>query len=324
MKTVSLLVILCSIAAAQTTFTNQSGGCTTNVSCTLSLSGGAGNISFSAVVGPSCILGQSCAFGNGTAGSFFAYRLADGSSASVDDFAGQMTSTGAGSCGPGCSAFYYTLTGTFSGQDSQGRSVSGSTLQDIVIDHTHGSSATDTAGATTLTVSAALADLAPVLSLSAASSLPAVTAGQSAAVTIAVTGQALTAPISLTCLGLPAGATCSFNPPSLTIGATPVSSVLSISTTAASTARRKLGNAVLFSLLPGFGLILLPRWRRRLAALIAVSLILLALGGCSGSVGTASNSSRLSSFTPAGSYQIAVIGTSASVQGSATVSLIVN
>ncbi len=144
-------------AWAQTSVTNQGGSCSTDISCTLSLAGGNGNVSFAAVVGPNCQVGQSCAFPAGSVGSNFAYQLPDGSSGSSPDFSGVMTYIGAGSCGLGCSAYYYTVAGTFSGQDSQGRAFNGSTQQALTLQgHSRGGNvAIDTGGSTTLTFGAA-------------------------------------------------------------------------------------------------------------------------------------------------------------------------
>ena len=140
---------------AQTTVTNQGGACSIGVSCTLSLAGGSGQVSFDAVLGPNCTVGRSCGFPAGYVGSGFSYLLPDGSSASATDFTGVMTYLGFGSCGTACGNYYYTITGTFSGQDSQGRAVSGSTHQSLTISsHSRGgNTAVDTGGATTLTFS---------------------------------------------------------------------------------------------------------------------------------------------------------------------------
>jgi hypothetical protein len=85
-------------------------------------------------------------------GTHFAYTLPDGSSADASNFSGAMTYTGTGSCGAGCSKYFYSLAGTFSGQDSLGRGFSGSTHQAITISSASrgGDSATDTGGATVL------------------------------------------------------------------------------------------------------------------------------------------------------------------------------
>jgi hypothetical protein len=147
-----LLLVLSAVAFPQTTLTNNSGACTTAVSCTLLLNAGTGNVTFSAVVGPSCPLGQSCSFPSAYVGTHFAYQLPDGSSGDASNFSGSLTYTGVGSCGAGCSAYYYSITGTFSGQDSLGRNFTGSTQQGLTISSVSrgGDSARDTGGVTTL------------------------------------------------------------------------------------------------------------------------------------------------------------------------------
>jgi hypothetical protein len=195
------------------------------ISCTLSLTGGSGNISFNVVVGPNCLLGQSCGFPAGYVGTSFAYKMPDGSSASTPDFSGVMTYLGTASCGTGCSAYYYTIKGTFSGQDSQGRTFSGSTQQSLTLSsHFHGAdSALDTGGATTLTYTGTAAQsspspTAPDFSLTVSQTTLTVSPGQSAVVSltlIPVAGFAGTQTFS--CSGLPTSANCSFNPPSLTL-----------------------------------------------------------------------------------------------------------
>lgn len=315
------------LAQAQTTVMNKPGACTTDIYCSLTLVSGTGNVTFAAVVGPNCLLGQSCAFGSGYAGSDFSYQLPDGSSANANNFTGQMTYTGGASCGTGCTASYYTITGTFAGQDSQGRAFTGSTVQDITINHARGNNAVNRGGTTTLTMSAGQPG-APGFSLSAPPSLPAVTAGQSAIASIAVatTGAPLSAPVSFVCFGLPAGATCAFDPPSLIVGASGASSTLTISTTARTSARRKPSPSV-FAFLLGLGGTVLQAIPRRLRASAVGLLLLLSVlfVSCGGAVGSQSSSTSAgtSGGTSAGSFQIAVTGTSSAVQSSTTITLVV-
>lgn len=140
-------------AQAQSTLKNQPGTCSTEISCTLSLTTGSGNITFAAVVGPNCRLGQSCSFPSGYVGTYFAYHLPDGSSGDTGNFSGVLTYIGVSTCGLQCSTYYYTMTGTFWGQDSQGRAFTGSTRQAMAISSRSrgGDNAMDTGGATTLT-----------------------------------------------------------------------------------------------------------------------------------------------------------------------------
>jgi hypothetical protein len=97
--------------------------------------------------------------------------LPDGSSADASNFSGVLTYTGTGSCGSGCSSYFYSLVGTFSGQDSLGRGFSGSTHQAITISGTSrgGDSAKDTGGATVLQYTGVIA---PPAILSFVSPLP--------------------------------------------------------------------------------------------------------------------------------------------------------
>lgn len=332
MRKLCLLVafLLPLLAQAQTTFTNQPAACNTTISCSLAQVNGTGNFTFAAVLGPLCPLGQTCSFGYSYVGSFFAYQLSDGSSANMTDFTGEMTYTGLESCGQGCSAYHYTLTGSFSGQDSRGRAVVGSTLQDIIINHSRGNSARDTGGTTTMAISAASAPAAPSLTISAASAPPAISAGQTANVTINATGNALAAPVTLSCLGLPAGAACSFAPPSLILGTGSASSILSISTTARTSAAHRHGNLLQLSLLPGLGIVLVLPGRRRLLLAAVLGLLVLIWIGCGGVTGTATGTTNSPSApsssggTPAGVFQIAVTGTSGSATSSTSFTLVVN
>ena len=154
-------------AQSQTTLKNQPGPCTPGVFCSLAASTGSGKIAFAAVVGPNCQVGQSCGFGVASVGSYFSYQLPDGSSANSSDFSGGLKYLGVNSCGPLCSSYSYALTGTFSGQDSQGRLFTGSTEQGVTINtySRGGDSAADVGGATTITYSGASAGAATKLQI---------------------------------------------------------------------------------------------------------------------------------------------------------------
>jgi hypothetical protein len=312
---------------AQTTVTNQAGSCDTAVSCSLALAGGNGSIAFAAVVGPNCLLGQSCGFGTSYAGSYFSYQWPDGSSAKASNFAGSMTFTGTGSCGAGCAVYQYTIAGNFSGEDSQARPFTGSTVQSITIDHHSkgGGTATDSGGTTTLSISGAPVSL-PALSLSASPASASVVAGQSSTMTITATGQALTGPVSLSCVGLPMGVTCSFDPANFNMGTGSATSNLTISTTARTLAWWKRWNAALFGVMLASIVVVLTGSKHRRGRLLAVFLVLCILPSCGGVAGTSSGStaaSGISGGTPTGSFQIAVSGISGSAQSSAVITLVV-
>jgi len=204
-----LLLVLSAVAYPQTTLTNNPGACTTEVSCSLSLNGGIGSVTFSAVVGPSCPLGQSCSFPSGYVGTHFAYQLPDGSSADASNFSGSLTYTGVGSCGAACSAYYYSITGTFSGQDSLGRSFTGATQQGLTISSVSrgGDSAVDTGGTTTLEFTGGSVSSPTTLAFITPSPSPLALGGSIGQVMVGIEGSAghvitsSTAPITLSLAG---------------------------------------------------------------------------------------------------------------------------
>ncbi len=148
-----------------------------------------------------------------------------------------------------------------------------------------------------------------------------VRAGQSATfnITIAPVGD-LTSTVGFSCTGLPAGAACSFSPASLTPGINPVSTTLTLTTTAQSAAARlamrppnlfvwPFAVAGFFSLL--FFSILRNRSTARNAlilwAAIACLLLTVSCGGGGGTVTT----SRNQTGTPSGTSSITVNANSA-------------
>jgi hypothetical protein len=319
-----VLVLAISLnAQTQTSAGNQSGGCNTSVSCSLPLTGGTGNINFAAVVGPGCALGQSCRFGYAYAGSFFSYRWLDGSTGSASDFVGTMTFNGANVCGNGCTAYLYTITGTFSGTDSEGRAFSGSTLQQITIDRNHlSSTAKDTSGTTTLSISSTSTSPSQ-LSLSASPPSQTIVAGQTATVTIQITGQGLTSPVSLDCAGLPIGASCAFEPASSNVGTNSAVSTLTISTTVRTSAHRKRQLVAAGAVVLAVGSLLGSRRRRKLLLSFVVLCLLAACGGSGGNQPAPAVTTDGSGGTLTGTYQIGVTATSGSLHSSTIVNLTV-
>jgi len=167
-----------------------------------------------------------------------------------------------------------------------------------------------------------------------------VKAGQSASYTVSVQPQngAFSNSITLACSGLPSLASCSFSPASATPGANAVTSMLTVSTTAASAlvkppAGRGPGLPIFAwwlkcgMALVGLGLLSAGRRKNRsprfalalgLALLLVVAAVQASCGG-GGSQRPASNPG-----TPAGSYNITISGTSSSLVQSAGAALTVN
>jgi hypothetical protein len=122
--------------------------------------------------------------------------------------------------------------------------------------------------------------------------------------------------------------TCTFSSPSVTPGSGTASSVVTIATTGhtASLRRQPFSYVATFTgfLLP-FGIVLFGgKARRRKSGLPFVLLVVFAslcfLNGCSGT-GTSSGNTGHTGGTPAGTYNVQVIGTSASLAHSTTITL---
>jgi N-acetylneuraminic acid mutarotase len=148
-----------------------------------------------------------------------------------------------------------------------------------------------------------------------------ITAGQSGTTTVTVTPQnGFNSAVSFGCSGLPTGATCSFSPASVTPSGAPVTTTLTVSTTAASAGLRynplfpaATLAAGLFCF--GFG----KRRNRQLLMLLAVcGLGLGLLNGCSGA--SSSNSGQGTQGTPS---TVTVTATSGSGQQTSTFTLTV-
>ncbi len=167
----------------------------------------------------------------------------------------------------------------------------------------------------------------PPVSLTVFNSGNQVTAGQPAVFGFTVISFAPD-PVVLSCTGLPAGAACSFNPPSVT-GQT--DTTLTITTTAptrsAAIWQRKTTAPFYAVLLPLLGLFVtrLSKGKTKLAA-SATLLTLLFLVGCGGGSSTPPPPPTLHGGTPQGTFTVTVTAadSAASLQGSTTVSLMVN
>jgi hypothetical protein len=167
-------------------------------------------------------------------------------------------------------------------------------------------------------------------SLTPASSTSSEEPGSSAAYTlnVASVGGAFSQAIDLTCTGAPAGSTCSLSPQSVTPGSGTVA--VKVSVTTESSANRgfpmKRGGGSMAALyllhINGIGLALLVFATRRGRAFRRMYLIVVLpflmsitlLTGCGGSSKTAGG-------TPAGTYQLTVVGASGNLQHFTTLTM---
>ncbi|HTU41079.1 MAG TPA: SBBP repeat-containing protein [Candidatus Aquilonibacter sp.] len=157
-----------------------------------------------------------------------------------------------------------------------------------------------------------------------------VVGGQSGTLTLNVRPQgSFASPISFSCTGLPASATCRFNPGTVTPEASTVTTTLTITTaaqTAALVPSRSRRPGLLYAIWLALPAMLLgtgmaaPKRRKRLACFLALLLV----SGCLLEAACDAGSyTRPRGGTPAGSYQITVIGATSSTQHTATVTLTV-
>lgn len=180
---------------------------------------------------------------------------------------------------------------------------------------------------------------APAFTIDESSAAGTVAAGQSAQTTVKVTPDTgFTGTVTFSCSGVPTGAACSFAPASLAVNGSTASSVLTITTTARTTAlldrldRRLPGGTVVAV----FMLLAVKRrrdWKRTardlglLAAFAATALAFTACGGGGGddgSGGAGTTPPPVTTGTPAGSYTIAVTATDATVTRNLNYTLTVN
>jgi hypothetical protein len=177
---------------------------------------------------------------------------------------------------------------------------------------------------------------APDFSLGLPPESQTVTAGQPAQFVLTVGGQnGFSGTVSFACTaGLPPQASCSFSPPVVTTGANPVSTTLTVSTTARGTAtvwtpfQRQI-RPVFALWLPAIAALLIPitqrkklPWRHAAFVLLFVVLSLAVLTGCGGGGGGAV-AQPAPVGTPTGSYSITVTATSGSMSHAQTVNVII-
>lgn len=168
----------------------------------------------------------------------------------------------------------------------------------------------------------------PAVSLTVTPTSATIPAGQTASFTVAVAGQSLTAPVTLACTqGLPSNAACSFSPVSVPAGSP---ATLTISTKARSSAA--LRSILAFLSLSMFALVIFHRGSRRVAGVLCLLLFFGLVVSCGGVGGSGNNSGGSNggggnggggSGTPAGSYSVTVNGSSGNVNGSTTLTLVV-
>jgi hypothetical protein len=182
----------------------------------------------------------------------------------------------------------------------------------------------------TSTIPVSIAGMGSDFSLTPLAATSSQNPGSSATYTlnVASVGGAFSNAISLTCTGAPVGSTCSFSKQSVTPGSSTVPVTVTITTVSSSILARPLthggsGTLALW-ILPanGFGLALLvfalPRrkqYRRMFLTLLLPFLIGTTLiVGCGGK-------SAVGGGTPAGTYQVTVVGTSGSLQHFTTLTM---
>ena len=165
---------------------------------------------------------------------------------------------------------------------------------------------------------------APTFQLSVNPTTLTIVAGHSGNATFTVTPQnGFNSPVNFACSGLPSESSCSFNPAPVTPNGAPVTSTLTITTTASNAATLQMpashvSSPVYAILLPSFGVLVVVSARRRrllrdvrfftLLGLMALSFGLVACG-------VGNHIVALDLGTPAGSYTISVSATSSSGGG---------
>jgi hypothetical protein len=146
------------------------------------------------------------------------------------------------------------------------------------------------------------------------------TAGQSATASISVTPlNGFNSAVSFNCSGLPSGASCSFAPATVTPLGTPASTMLTVTTAAATAAFRRNSNplfpgSVLVAALSCFGL----RRRRHLRILLLLALSVVGLSLLNGCGGGSFSTPQLVTST------VTVTATAGPLQHATTILLTVN
>jgi Subtilase family len=176
--------------------------------------------------------------------------------------------------------------------------------------------------------------------VASAQAIATISPGHSAPYTINMGSKfsAFTNPVSLTCSGLPSLSSCSFSPASVTPGSGTVTSTLTISTMAPSTAFRIIlppgPSTPFFALWLGFLFTLgaaaffdRKRQTRLVSGIARVGLLIYlfhSIVGCSGGNGGGGGGGAVHNpGTPTGTYSVTVTGTSNQLQHSTTVTLTV-
>jgi hypothetical protein len=151
-----------------------------------------------------------------------------------------------------------------------------------------------------------------------------VTAGQMVSAPINVTGAAgFSGPVTFACSGLPTNSSCSFSPATITVsGATVVSTLLSVNTTATTTASQFRPGPGAYGLAFAGVLLFWPvrrsRYRIWTILLCAIAFATLGLNGCSNGSGPPPVAR-----TAAGSYNFTVTANSGSLQAQTAYTLVV-
>lgn len=177
------------------------------------------------------------------------------------------------------------------------------------------------------------APVAPDFSVGASPATTNVVGGQAAQVSVSISPTAtLNGAVTLACQNLPLYASCHFATASLSAAGAPLSTILTISTSANSAQARPatrlwLAGTQAFGLM-GFVLAGDGRRRRKLAIAAATVVLVLVLSACGGgavhtSAAAPATPVTTAGVTPAGTYNVTVVASSGSTQHAATLTLVV-
>jgi hypothetical protein len=162
-----------------------------------------------------------------------------------------------------------------------------------------------------------------------------VASGKSGTMTVTLSpSSAFTGSASLGCAGLPAGVTCNFANTTVALGTAPVSTTLTISVGAASTASLAPHSGMFAFWLPGLGLGMVVAGKQRRSRKFWIGLVLLVLiaaivcVGCGGVAGTkaattGTGTAAATGVAP-GTYPITIQATVGAAQQTTTATLVVN